>query len=315
MTNRALNRSIAALLFLGAELLYLATMAPTFSFGTVGSSLQQPVPSGFPHPPGAPLFLLLGRLFSMLPLPADIGARVNLISTLASAATVMLTYLIIVRLIALYRTAPPNEWDAAETLSAFGGAAIGALALAFSDSFWFNAVETEVYALSSFFTAMVVWLILRWHEEYPEKGHERWLLLSAYMIGLSIGVHLLSLLAVFAIALVYYFRRFEVNLKTFSVLVLASSTLFFLIYTLIIKGCRRFCRWHHGGGSILFIAILAYGVYYTQKHRMALVNTVLMSVMLIVIGYGSYGLIYVRAQASPPINENNPSTPDAFFPI
>ncbi|HCD36613.1 MAG TPA: DUF2723 domain-containing protein [Chlorobium sp.] len=313
MTNRVLNRAIAAVLFLGAELLYLATMAPTFSFWDCGEFIATARTLGVPHPPGAPLFLLLGRMFSMLPLPVDIGARVNLISTLASAGTVMLTYLIIVRLIALYRTTPRNEWDGAEAISAFGGAAIGALALAFSDSFWFNAVETEVYALSSLFTATVVWLILRWHEEYPEQGHERWLLLSAYMIGLSIGVHLLSLLAVFAIALVYYFRRFEVNLKTFSVLVLGSSTLFFLIYTLIIKGLPALLQLASWGGLILFLAILVYGVYYTQKHRMAMLNTVLMSVMLIVIGYGSYGLIYVRAQASPPINENNPSTPDAFF--
>ena len=201
MTHRTINRILAAVLFLIAEILYLRTMAPTFSFWDCGEFIATAVTLGIPHPPGAPLFLLLGRLFSMIPFFSDIGARVNLISTLASAATIMLTYLIIVRLITHYRLTGPDQWNLAEKVSAYGGAVVGALALALSDSFWFNAVEAEVYALSSLFTALVVWLMLRWYEEDPAPGHERWLLLVMYIIGLSIGVHLLSLLAVFAVTL------------------------------------------------------------------------------------------------------------------
>lgn len=313
MIHRTINRTLAATLFLAAEILYLRTMAPTFSFWDCGEFIATAYTLGIPHPPGAPLFLLLGRLFSMIPFFGDIGARVNLISTLASAATIMLTYLITVRLIIMYRKSDPDLWSPAEKVSAYGGAVIGAFALALSDSFWFNAVEAEVYALSSLFTALVVWLILRWYEEEPKPGHERWLLLVMYIIGLSIGVHLLSLLAVFAVALVYYFKKYDVTVKSFALLMVASSGLFFLIYIGIIKGLPILLQLTSWWGFLLFLALLAYATWYSHLHRKALMNTLLMSLFLIIIGYTSYGMIFVRAQAAPPINENNPSSSETFF--
>ncbi|TLU87666.1 MAG: DUF2723 domain-containing protein [Chlorobium sp.] len=312
MTHRTINRTLAVLLFLFAEVLYLRTMAPTFSFWDCGEFIATAYTLGIPHPPGAPLFLLLGRLFSIMPFFSDIGARVNLISTLASAATIMLTYLITVRLIILYRKSEPNLWSFAEKIAAYGGAVIGALALALSDSFWFNAVEAEVYALSSLFTAVVVWLILCWYEEEPKQGHERLLLLVMYIIGLSIGVHLLSLLAVFAIALVYYFKKYKVTVKSFALLVLVSSGLFFLIYIVIIKGLPLLLQMISWWGFCLFLVLLVYGTWYSHKHRMVRLNTMLLSLFLLIIGYTSYGMISVRAQAIPPINENNPSSSEAF---
>ena len=313
MTHRTINRAFAAVLFLAAEVLYLRTMAPTFSFWDCGEFIATASTLGIPHPPGAPLFLLLGRLFSIIPFFSDIGARVNLISTLASAATIMLTYLITVRLIILYRKSEPGLWSMAEQISGYGGAVIGSFALALSDSFWFNAVEAEVYALSSLFTALVLWLILRWYEEEPRPGHERWLLLVMYIIGLSIGVHLLSLLAVFAVALAYYFKKYKVTLKSFALLTLASSSLFFLIYIGIIKGLPMLLQLASWWGFLLFLVLLGYAVWYAHTHRKALMNTILMSLFLIIIGYTSYGMIFVRAQAGPPINENNPSTSETFF--
>jgi hypothetical protein len=313
MTHRTINRILAAALFLAAEILYLRTMAPTFSFWDCGEFIATAYTLGIPHPPGAPLFLLLGRLFSMIPVFSDIGARVNLISTLASAATIMLTYLITVRLIIMYRKSDPELWSPAEKISAYGGAVIGALALALSDSFWFNAVEAEVYALSSLFTALVVWLILRWYEEEPKPGNERWLMLVMYIIGLSIGVHLLSLLAVFAVALLYYFKKYTVTLKSFALLIAASSALFFLIYIGIIKGLPILLQLTSWWGFLLFLVLLGYAVWYSHQHRKALMNTLVMSLFLIIIGYTSYGMIYVRAQAGPPINENNPSSSETFF--
>lgn len=313
MTHRTINRTLAIALFAAAELLYLATMAPTLSFWDCGEFIATAHTLGVPHPPGAPLFLLVGRLFSMVPFFGDIGARVNLISTLASAGTVMLAYLVVVRLIVLYRQTDPDRWGLAEKLSAYGGAAVGALALAFSDSFWFNAVETEVYAASSLFTAAVFWLALRWYEAWPEAGHERWLLLCMYLIGLSIGVHLLSLLALFAVALVYYFRRYEVTPRSLLGVILGSSALFFLIYTVVIKGLPILLAAASWGGLLLLLLLLGFGVRLTHVRRMPLAGTLLMSVLLVIIGYTSYGLIYVRAQAGPPINENDPSTPAAFF--
>ena len=313
MTHRTINRALAAVLFLAAEVLYLRTMAPTFSFWDCGEFIATAYTLGIPHPPGAPLFLLLGRLFSMIPFFSDTGARVNLISTLASAATIMLTYLVTVRFIIMYRKRDPDLWSPGEKVSAYGGAVIGSLALALSDSFWFNAVEAEVYALSSLFTAIVVWLILRWYEEEPKPGHERWLMLVMYVIGLSIGVHLLSLLAVFAVALVYYFKKYEVTFKSFVLLIVASSGLFFLIYIGIIKGLPILLQLASWSGFLLFLALLVYATWYSHKHRKALLNTLLMSLFLIIIGYTSYGMIYVRAQAGPPINENNPSSSETFF--
>ena len=422
MTHRTINRTLAAVLFFISEVLYLRTMAPTFSFWDCGEFIATAYTLGIPHPPGSPLFLLLGRLFSMIPFFHDIGARVNLISTLASAATIMLTYLITVRLIGMYRKSEPDLWSPAEKVSAYGGAVIGSLALAFSDSFWFNAVEAEVYALSSLFTALVVWLILRWYEEEPKAGHERWLMLVMYIIGLSIGVHLLSLLAVFAVALVYYFKKNEVRLgdfllyltmaslaivlwatsflsnwsilkdnifidalriqlilmccvvplfsyftsryfesitksktcfsvisitfiiafvllinfnltfslwglvtalvygsylyfylpKSFSHFFGGSVALFFLIYIGIIKGLPMLLQRSSWWGFLLFLILLGYSTWYTHRHRKAFMNTLLMSLFLIIIGYTSYGMIYVRAQAGPPINENNPSSSETF---
>ncbi len=313
MTHRTVNRTLAASLLFAAEILYLRTMAPTFSFWDCGEFIATAYTLGIPHPPGSPLFLLLGRLFTMIPFFGDIGARVNLISTLASAATVMLTYLITIRFITLYRKSDPDSWSSPEKVSAYGGAIIGALALALSDSFWFNAVEAEVYAASSLFTALVVWLILRWYEEEPKPGNERWLLLVMYMIGLSIGVHLLSLLAVFAVALIYYFKKHEFTVKSFALLIVSSSGLFFLIYIGIIKGLPVLLQFTSWWGFFIFLALLGYATWYAHKQRMVLLNTMLVSLFLIIIGYTSYGMIYVRAQAGPPINENNPSSSETFF--
>jgi len=203
MTYRSVNRIIAAGIFLVAEALYLSTMAPTFSFWDCGEVIATSRTLGIPHPPGAPLYLLVGHLFSLLPFFDDIGARLNFFSTLISSATIMLAYLIIVRLIALYRGTKPEGWSLPEKIAAWGGSAVGALALAFSDSFWFNATETGLWAASSLLTATIFWMMLSWHDEDPAPGSERWLLGVIYMIGLSIGVHLLCLLALFSLVLIY----------------------------------------------------------------------------------------------------------------
>ncbi|MEI6847688.1 MAG: DUF2723 domain-containing protein [Chlorobiaceae bacterium] len=312
MRHRTINRIFAVLLFFGTEMLYLATMAPTFSFWDCGESIAAAYTLGIPHPPGAPLFLLIDRLFSMIPFFSDIGARINLVSTLASSSTVMLAYLITLRLIIFYRRTDPDGWNGAEKVSAYGGALIGALALAFSDSFWFNAVEAGVWSSSLFFTALVMWLILRWYEEEPKHSHERWLLLVMYIIGLSIGVHLLSLLAIFAISVVYYVKKYEVTLNSFTLFTLTVIGLFFLIYQGIIKGLPELLKFTSWLGCFLFFGVLIYGIWYTHKNRILFLNTFLMSLFLIIIGYTSYGLIYLRAQAGPPINENNPSTAENF---
>lgn len=313
MNHKMINRGIAAALFVLAEVIYLMTMAPTLSFWDCGEFIATAYTLGVPHPPGAPFFLLVGRLFSMVPFFEDIGARVNLLSTLSASATVTLTYLIIVRLIVMYRKTEPGSWDTLEKLSAYGGAAVGALSLAFSDSFWFNAVETEVYAPSLFFTALAVWFIVRWYDEEHEEGSESWLMAAMYVIGLSIGVHLLSLLTIFTVIMVYYYKKYEVTPLSFLMMMLAGSAAFLLVYIGIIKGLPVLMQYASWSGMVFLLGGIIYVVYYAHTRRLKLLHTISMSLFLLIVGYTSYALIYVRANASPPINENNPSTGDAFF--
>ncbi|MBC8042479.1 MAG: DUF2723 domain-containing protein, partial [Rhizobacter sp.] len=255
---------------------------------------------------------VLGAVGAVIPTFQDIGARVTFVSVLFSSFTVMLTYLITIRLITIYRAIAPDSWTLSEKISAYGAAVIGSLALAFCETFWFNAVEAEVYAGSMFFTAIVVWLILKWYEVADEEGNERWLMLLMYMMGLAIGVHLLNLLTFFGIALVYYYRRHEINLRSFAVMGAVSVGLFILIYPGIVKYLPRLMAFSPVLG-LLFIAAVAGAIYYTHINRMRLANTVAVSLFLVIIGYLSYGVIYFRAQANPPMNENSPATMEKLY--
>ena len=158
---------------------------------------------GVPHPPGTPLYLLISNFFSQIPLLNDMGARVNLVSPLASALSIMLLYMIIVQLIKIFTNR--------DSLSIYSSALIGALTFAITDSQWFNAVEAEVYALSTFFTAVVVWLILKWASKFNTSNHIKYLILISYCIGLAIGVHLLNLLAIPFIALIIFYKLNDSN--------------------------------------------------------------------------------------------------------
>ena len=201
-----LNKILASIAFLFSLVIYIWTMAPTTSFWDCGEFIATSVIMGVPHPPGTPFYLLLGNFFSQLPTFSDLGARVNLISPIFSALAVMFLYLIIVQLI--------EEWfgevkSGPDYLITYGSALIGALTFAFTDSHWFNAVEAEVYSISTFFTSIVVWLILQWSKNSGHSGNVRYILIIAYMFGLAIGIHLLNLLALPFIALIVYFNKYE----------------------------------------------------------------------------------------------------------
>lgn len=312
LTHNRLNAYLALAVFLISELVYVLTMAPTFSFWDCGEFVAVAYTLGVPHPPGTPIFTVLGRLFTMIPI-GDIGARVNLISTLCSALTVMFTYLITIRFIRIYRGTNPDEWSLPEKISAYSAGVIGAFALAFSDSFWFNAVEAEVYAMSMLFNSSVVWLILKWYEVADEEGNEKWLLLIAYAFGLALGVHLQALLAFFAIALVYYYKRYEISVGSFAVLVVVSSAIFFVIYPGIVKGLPALMR--DVGVWFIFVLVigLIYAIYYTHQSKLRLWNLAAVSLLLIVIGYSSFTVIYLRSQTNPPINENAPNTLEKLY--
>lgn len=210
LQKKSFNRLMALFVFLVSFVTYFRTIAPTVSFWDCGEFIACSYILGIPHPPGAPLYLLIGRLFSMIPWTTDIALRVNIISSLTSALTVMLTYLIIVRLIQIWRGAAKTL---EEQVIRYASGIIGALAFAFTDTFWFNAVEAEVYAISMFFTAIVVWLVLIWYEKADDPTSDRYLLLILYCVGLAIGVHLLNVLTLPAIALIIYFRKTDISFK------------------------------------------------------------------------------------------------------
>ena len=230
------NRLIALFVLVLSFLVYYDTMAPSVSYWDCGEFIAVSYTLGVPHPPGSPLFLLLGRIASLLPFSEDIAFRVNLLSPLSSAFAVFFLYLIIVQVV--------NHWrgkidTSREALIAFGAGIVGSLTFAFTDSHWFNAVEAEVYAFSTFFTAIVVWLILKWSEKADEEGHERYILIIAYMIGLATGLHLLNLLTLPFVALVIYFRKYKFEWKSFGITMVITAVVFFIIHNVIIKGMPK----------------------------------------------------------------------------
>ncbi len=208
--SRALHYAFAALAFTVAMVTYSLTVQPTVPFWDCGEFTAAAVQQQVPHPPGAPLFLMMGKVFHLIPFGDD-GWRVNMLSVLASALTVLLLYLITEKVIRhFFLDALDN---AANMLLVYGASLIAALAYTFSDTFWFNAVESEVYAASSLFVALIVWIMMIWSEKADEPGHERYLLLIAYLIGLSVGVHLLSVLTIFSIVLLMYVRKYQYSVK------------------------------------------------------------------------------------------------------
>ncbi|MCK5327858.1 MAG: DUF2723 domain-containing protein, partial [Candidatus Latescibacteria bacterium] len=220
------NRIVAGLVFLIAFGVYLKTMAPTTSFWDCGEYIATSYTLGVPHPPGAPLYILIGRLFTFLPFWEEIAQRINLISVLSSALTVMLTYLITVRLIKLWKGKLDTPSDRVTT---YVGGAVAALSLAFSDTFWFNAVEAEVYAPSMLFTALGIWLALLWMEKHRLPEGNRLLLFVVYLFGLGGGVHLLCWLTIPTILMLMVFT--DTNPLKNMLLWVAVPVLFLLGYS------------------------------------------------------------------------------------
>jgi hypothetical protein len=224
------KRIIGILVFIFSIAVLFTTVQPSVSFWDCGEFVAAGYYLQVPHPPGTPFFLLLGRIFSMLPFAENIALRVNTISVLAGAFSVFLLYLIAVKLIENYNGKTyKNILDA---LATFIAAAIGALSFSFSDTFWFNGVEAEVYALSTFLLAAIVYLMMRWHERADEKDNEKYLLMIAYLIGISTGVHLMSILALVPVVMVIIFRKYmdnEIVLKKTAYIFLIHAAVIFLI--------------------------------------------------------------------------------------
>ncbi len=318
-TNRSLHYAFASIAFLVALVTFLLTVQPSVPLWDCGEFTAAAVQQQVPHPPGAPLFLMLGKLFHLLPF-GDPGWRVNLLSVVSSAVTVLLLYLITVRVIKNFFTEDLGELKNA--LLVYGSAFVAALTYTFTDTFWFNAVESEVYAASSLFVAIIVHLMMVWNEKADEPGNERYLLLIAYLIGLSIGVHLLSILTIFSLVLLIYLRKYPWSTKTFFVTLGLGLVTFYVVYALVIMKLPALFAGHlpfkndareflaEGGiwtvVGILLLAAAAYGVYYGKKTNHGVLSLLSSSFLLIVLGYSTYGHILVRANSNPPMNENKP---------
>jgi hypothetical protein len=319
---KRMNNIVGWVVFAIATLTYFLTLEPTASWWDCGEYIATAYKLQVGHPPGAPLFQLLGRFFSLFAFgnEANVAKMVNVMSALSSSFTILFLFWSITML-ARKLFVKDGKMSRAEGIMVLGAGAVGALAYAFSDSFWFSAVEGEVYAMSTMFTALVFWAILRWERVAHEEHSDRWLLLIAFLVGLSIGVHLLNLLAIPAIALIYYFKRYKVNNKGIVASVIISFLLIaFIMYgiiPMIVKLAGSFELFFvntlgmpFNTGTVIYIALLVgllvFGVWYTIKKNKPVWNNIVLSMVFILIGYSSFMVLVIRANANTPINENSP---------
>jgi len=313
--------------FLVAAVVYLMTIEPTVSFWDCGEFITTAFKFEVGHPPGAPIFMIIGRFFQLFGDAGNAAKLVNIWSALASGFTILFLFWTITHL-AKKLVKFEEEPSLGQTLAIVASGMVGALAYTFSDTFWFSAVEGEVYASSSLLTAVVFWAILKWENVADEKYANRWLIFISYIIGLSIGVHLLNLLAIPAIAFVYYFKKYEVTRKGIIWALIISITLLGVVMYGIIPGVVTIASWFelmfvNGFGlpfdsgvyfySALLIAAFSFGIIYTHKKGKVVLNTVLLGITVIIIGYSSFAIIFIRSSAKPPMDQNSPNNTFALL--
>lgn len=317
-----LNTIFGWVTFLIAATVYMLTLEPTASWWDCGEYIATAFKLQVGHPPGAPLFQILGRFFSLFTFgeTSSVAFMVNMMSGLSSAFTILFLFWSIT-LLAKKFVVKSGEITKGQMYTIFAAGFIGALAYTFTDSFWFSAEEGEVYAMSSFFTALTFWAILKWESVADEKHSYRWLVFIAYMIGLAIGVHLLNLLVIPATCLVFYFKRFKPTKKgmiltfIFSIIILAF--IMFIIIPWFVRLSGQFeLMFVNGFGLpfnsgtlfyfLLVTGLIVAGLYYTHKKGKTVLNTVILAFTFILLGYSSFFMLIIRANADTPINENAP---------
>ena len=322
-----INTCMAWLVFAIAAIVYGLTVEPTASLWDCPEFIACGYKLEIGHPPGAPVFMLAANLFSQLASDqSHVALMVNLLSALLSAGCIFFLFLTVTHLSRkLICPISNGEMSIPQVITTEACGMVGALAYTFSDTFWFSAVEAEVYAFSSFLTALMFWLILKWESEMDKPGSTRWIVLIAYITGLSIGVHLLCLLCLPAMSLVVYFRRAKrvtwmgmlkaliaggllIGVILFSLIpgVVKLGGLFELLFTNIL-GCP------YNTGLICYILLLTGTIviaYYKVKRRT--VRLSLACLLMMLIGYSSYGVIFIRANAQTPMCEN---APDNIFSL
>lgn len=310
--------------FIVALITYTLTLEPTVSAWDCGEYISTSVKLEVGHPPGAPLFQMLGAFFAMFTSDVTkIALMVNFMSALASAFTILFMFWTITNL-AKKLAVKASDTSEGSYIAILGSAIVGSLAYTFSDSFWFSAVEGEVYAMSSFLMAILFWLGLKWENEINTPRGNKWLVLISLVVGLSFGVHILSLLVIPSIVLLYFFKTYHtINIKTtaiatvISVLVLAFVFKFLFPFTLKFFSASELFFINsiglpYNSGSIIagiaLIAAFYFGLKYTRRKQMVMTNTLILSILFIMIGFSSWLMLPIRANANTAINENNPSS-------
>jgi hypothetical protein len=309
-------------IFLIATFVYVSTIEPTASFWDCGEFIASAYKLEVGHPPGAALFMLLARFFSVFVPVEYVAASVNVLSALSSSFTILFLFWTITAFGRKLATLKGAAFTDAKQWAVLCSAMVGSLAYTFSDSFWFSAVEGEVYALSSLFTAVVFWAILKFDAETDPRKENQWLVLIAYLIGLSIGVHLLNLLAIPAMAFVYYFKKHTTTTRgILYTSIIAVVVLGFIQAVIIPKSVGLAGLFEllfvnalgmpFNSGFIAYLVVLSvlfyFGLQFAKKRNSPMLQTGLLSTLVILIGYSTIFVITIRSNANPPMDENDPS--------
>jgi hypothetical protein len=298
-------------------------MEPTASFWDCGEFIASSYKLEVGHPPGNPVFQLIGRLFSMFMPTRCVAPSINAVSALCSGATILLLFWSITHIARRLMQRNGESLTTGNIIAVIGTGIVGALTYTFSDTFWFSAVEAEVYAMSSLFTAVVFWAILKWEEEADKPYSGRWLILIAYLMGLSIGVHLLNLLTIPSIVFIYYFKKYKVSKKGLFLALLAAGGLTFLMLKFIpavplIAGYVDLffvnilgAPFNIGAVFAVFalLALAVLGMIYTRRRKLPAWNSAFLMFIVAMIGYSTFAVVVIRSSANTPTNENQPDNP------
>lgn len=331
MTYSKWNAYLGWLVFAIASAVYLMTIESTASLWDCGEYITAAYKLEVGHPPGAPLFMVLGRLFSFFAAPENVAVYINALSAISSSLTILFMFWSLTLLIKKIVLKQGDDLSGGTQIAIFSAAAVGSLAYTFSDSFWFSAVEGEVYAMASLFTAVIFWAILKWDEEMEQIQHgsklsdlrpNRWLLLIFFMLGLAIGVHLLGILVVPAIGYMIYFRTQEqVTVKGLLLTGVISVVALGFIQEAVIPGSIAMASNFevsfvnslglpfYSGTIFFFILLISaclYVVRYAHRAGKTVLYNAMMGLVMLLIGYGSFAVIVIRSNANTPLDENDP---------
>lgn len=307
-----------------ALVVYILTVEPTGSFWDAGEYITTSAKLQVGHPPGAPLLQMIGAFFSMFAFgdTSKIALMVNMVSVVSSAFTILFTFWIITNLLQK-AVLKKKEMTEPKAIGILGSGLVGALAFTFSDSFWFNAVETEVYAMASLIMALLLWMGLKWVDDLDDPRGNKWLLLISFVVGFTFGIQFMGFLAIPSVGLLYFFKKYKkVTIKNFLLANLVVITLLILVYKFSLTYVLKFFGWSEvffvntiglpfNSGSIimglLFVAAFYFGLRYTRRNQFYLGNTVVLCLMFLFLGFSSWLMLPIRANANTVVNENDPS--------